>query len=225
MQVFFAIVFYMRKYVLNRYLSTSGDVKIIGHHGSIHMGIFVSSLLILILLWVIHSLLRYLIPTWNSIINVIIGWITLIIYIRFVIQFLNKYLDALVITSEGISVFEWEEFLSYRLQKFDWESIESITHLQHSLYDKVLWKWTIKITIDHWFVFTFHDIYQPHRIADMLREYKHSYGSHTAQKDNLIDSHGNESWEKFEILVETLWEVIKDYMDKSQDHKRNKRDL
>ncbi len=216
----------MRKYVLNRYVSTSWDVKIIGHHGSIHMGIFLSSLFIIILLWVIHSILRYVIDWGNTtIINWIIWCIAAIFYIRFIVQFLNKYLDALVISSEGISIFEWEEFLSYKLQKIDWDSIESITHLQHSLYDKILWKWTLKITIDHGVIFTFHDIYQPNRIADILREYKHNYGINSQHNNNLMEPTTNESWEKFEILVETLGEVIKDYMNKSQDKKHNnKRD-
>ncbi len=189
------------------------------------MNIFLSSILIVAILWLLYSLLRYLIPTTNVLANWIIGTIALLIYLRFIIQFLNKYLDALVLTPEWISVFEREEFLSYKLQKFERDSIESIVHEQHSLYEKILWKGIIKITIDHWVIFTFQDVFQPHRIADILWQYKHTYSPNNHQINNMIESHWTESGEKFEILVETLGEVIKEYMGKSQENKKNKRDL
>lgn len=113
------------------------------------MSIFLSSLGIIILLWVIYSLVRYLVPTINPLVNWAIGGVALLVYFRFIIQFLNKYLDALVITSDGISVFEREGFLSYKLQKFEWETIESIVHSQYSLSDRILGKGIVKITIDH----------------------------------------------------------------------------
>lgn len=74
-------------------------------------------------------------------------------------------------------------------------------------------------------VFVFHDISQPNRIADMLWQYKHTYSPNNHQINNMIESHGTESGEKFEILVETLGEVIKEYMNKGHDKPKSKRDL
>jgi hypothetical protein len=62
------------------------------------------------------------------------------LYLRFIIEFLNKYLDSLIITPKGILIFEWEGFLHYKLQQFDRDTIESITHSQDSLSDKIIGK-------------------------------------------------------------------------------------
>jgi hypothetical protein len=145
-----------------------------------------------------------------------VGWLWVILYLRFIIEFLNKYLDSLIITPKGILIFEWEWFLHYKLQQFDRDTIESITHSQDSLSDKIIGKWKIQITIEHGIVFNFDNISSPHRIANKLWNQKQQYSWHNNEKFGEHSISGDSS-EKFEILVETLWEVIKDYMWKQKE--------
>lgn len=204
----------MRNYILRQYTTLTPNSIVLWHHGSCHTGIFFQTLIGWTILLLLYTLWIYSFPNWIQIIKRIIGVIGILIYSRFVLEFLNKYLDALVITAQGIIIFEWDGFLHYSLQQFDRDSIESITHSQDSIGDKLIGKWSIIVTIDHGAIFSFDNISSPSRIADTLRQYKQKHG---AIRPHHHDEDEEPWWvynEKFEILVETLGEVIKDYMGK-----------
>jgi len=214
----------MRNYILKQYTNLSSSTIVLWHNGSCHTRNFFQTLLWLCWLWLLYTISTYFLPSYIFIIQRILWWLWAIAYIHFIIEFLNKYLDSLIITSKGILIFEWEWFLHYKLQQFDRDSIESISHSQNSISDKIIGKWDLQLTIEHGVVFNFANISSPHRMANELRNQKQQHWSHY-----------NESWdhslwwktnEKFEILVETLWEVIKDYMWKQRElpHKE-KRDM
>ena len=215
----------MRNYILKQYTTLSFSTIVLWHNGSCHTRNFFQTLLWLGGLWLLYIIGTYTLPSYIIIIQRILWWLWVVMYLHFIIEFLNKYLDALIITPKGILIFEWEWFLHYKLQQFERDSIESISHSQDSLSDKLIGKWDIALTIEHGVVFNFNDISSPHRITNELRNQKQQYWSHSHQ--TLWDQNlWWESNEKFEILVETLWEVIKDYMGKQKElpHKE-KRDM
>jgi hypothetical protein len=171
-----------------------------------------------------YTLAIYFLPSIVWITQWIVGWLWIITYIHFIIEFLNKYLDCVIVSEQWVIIFEWEWFLHYKLQQFDRDSIESISHIQNSLTDKLIGKWTLQFTMEHGIIFNFINISSPHRIAEDLRNRKQHYWSHhQILWDHIVWWESNE---KFEILVETLWEVIKDYMGKNKQlpHKE-KRDM
>lgn len=206
----------MRNYILKQYTTLSASTIVLWHNGSCHTRIFFQTLVWLCWLWLLYTIGIYTLPSVTVIIQRFVWWLWIILYLRFIIEFLNKYLDSLIITPKGILIFEWEWFLHYKLQQFDRDTIESITHSQDSLSDKFIWKGKIQLTIEHGTIFHFDNISSPHRIANQLWNYKQQYSSHHHESF----SNNNLSWdssEKFEILVETLWEVIKDYMWKQKE--------
>ena len=206
----------MRNYILKQYINLSPSTIVLWRNGICHTRNFFQSLFWLCCLRLIYTIGIYFLPSMSAIIQRIIWWVGVIVYVHFIIEFLNKYLDSIVITPKGILIFEWEGFLHYTLQQFDRESVESVTHSQDSLSDKIIGKWKIKLTIEHGISLSFDDIWSPRRVANQLWNEKQKYSWHSNE------SFGNHSlwWdssEKFEILVETLWEVIKDYMWKQKE--------
>ena len=168
---------------------------------------------------------NYTLSSYIDIIKWIIWWFWIFIYIRFIIEFLNKYLDCLIINNQWIIIFEREWFLQYKLQQFDRDSIESITHSQRSLSDRILNKWSLQLTVEHGMLINFDNVSSPSRISNDLRNNKQQHGSKYNINEDLWN-HITESSEKFEILVETLWEVIKDYMWKNKElPNKEKRDM
>lgn len=146
----------------------------------------------------------------------IIAGFGLLLYIRFILQFLNHYLDALVINQQGISIFQWNKILNYSLQQCHRDNIESISQSQTSVSDKIFSKGNISITLDHGINAEFSHITNPKQVATLLWDKKSQFES----KSSMNNPHGfaltEQSHEKFDILVETLGEVIKEYMDKDR---------
>lgn len=128
------------------------------------------------------------------------------------IEFLNKHLDALIVSSQGIAIFDREEILRYKFQQFDRQAIDMISHKQSTLMDRIFGSGALYITINQGTSFTLYDIPRVKRVAQLLREYKHQYHNGSGLPDHTPE----DSNDKFEILVETLGEVIKDYMDRPQ---------
>lgn len=71
-------------------------------------------------------------------------------------------------------------------------------------------KWDITITLDHGIEYPFEDISNPKKQVDkiLLLKSRFSVPVEQKQEDAELES------KKFDILVEALWEVVKDYIDK-----------
>jgi hypothetical protein len=213
----------MRNYILQQYTTITNSTIVRWHNGSVHTRSFFEWFVSVFLVWIIYTISMRMIPSWEATIKLISWIIWMIFYIRFIIWFLNKYLDAFVINPDGVILFEREWLLRYKLQQFDRDSIESISHSQNSLIDRLIGKWDIQIIIERGSVIIFEDIGSPHSVSQILQNYKKQYSWPIIHKQPMIVW---ESSEKFEILVETLWEVIKEYMGKHDrlPHKE-KRDM
>lgn len=86
-------------------------------------------------------------------------------------------------------------------------------YTQNSLRDKILSRGDVVITLDHTISFSFDNVASPKRVVNALWAAKATYSdpsSDDSDEEWLSDNNN----EKFEILVETLGEVIKDYMHK-----------
>lgn len=76
------------------------------------------------------------------------------------------------------------------------------------------------ITLDHGINTTFSYIDSPKKVANLLRDKKAQFES-KSYTHNDSTSLTDQSYEKFDILVETLGEVIKEYMDKDTTKRNN----
>ena len=200
----------IRKYVIQQAIGIVPQASI-GHHGSIHWRIFFMTLLSLGLCLVVYTFLaKRSTHAWISRGAGIAWWL---IYIYFILQFLNNYLDALVITPQFLGLFQRDGVLEYHMQQCERDKIEMMSYTQNSLRDKILSRGDVLITLDHSISFSFDNVGSPKRVVNALWAAKATYSdpsSDDSDEEWLSDNNN----EKFEILVETLGEVIKDYMHK-----------
>ena len=130
----------------------------------------------------------------------------LVLYLKFVIDFLDLYLDSIILTKQGVKVFFWDWLLKYSTEIIEWNSVDAVYDKQEGLLDMILNKWSINIKrIDG--EYKFEDVYKPSFLSSFIMEIKDKIlGNNQEPEEQPID--------KFELLVEVLWEIIKEYYNK-----------
>ena len=197
----------IRKSIIEKNMNTSEIHHVIGHNGSVFFKIFFKYFFILWIFLLIFLLLdRYIFweyLTW------IFSFAWLIVFAKFCIDFLNIYLDALVMTENWVVLYLWEWLLEYKTESFDRERIETISHNQNGIRDKVFFMWDIMIRLEHGVEFPFEKVSYPKKQAAKILQLKNRF---SYKKDDIVEVENDDK--KFDILVEALWEVVKEYIDK-----------
>ncbi|HRX64063.1 MAG TPA: hypothetical protein P5060_03105 [Candidatus Absconditabacterales bacterium] len=200
----------IRKSIIKRNINASKIHHVIGHNGSVFFKLVFKYILILaILILIFLGLNNYVQWEYMSLTFAAVG---LILFVKFCIDFLNIYLDALVLTESGIVLYLREGLLEYKTEIFDWERIETISHNQKGFWDKLFLRGDIMIRLEHGIEFPFEDITYPKKQAAKISQLKDRFV--LDQSDVLSDNDGNSK--KFDVLVEALGEVVKDYIDKGE---------
>ena len=203
----------IRRAIVRKNTNTSEIHHVIGHNGSVFFSLVFKYLLILLLLFLIFLLLdNYIV--WEYMVMLFAG-LWLILFTKFTIDFFNIYLDALVMTDSWVMLYLREWLLEYQTEMFDWDRIETISHNQKWIWDKVFFKWDILIRLEHGIDFPFENVTSPKKQAAKILQLKDRFVSNNGWIENV-----NTDNQKFDILVEALWEVVKDYIDK-WENKRN----
>ena len=197
----------IRRAIIKKNTNTSEIHHVIGHNGSVFFPLVFKYLLILVVAFGWYLLLdNYIVREymeWSF------AWLGLILFIKFCIDFFNIYLDALVMTDTGIMLYLWEGLLEYRTEIFDWDRIETISHNQKGIWDKIFMRWDVLIRLEHGIDFPFENITWPKKQAAKILQLKDRFVLDNDATQTSIDDH-----KKFDVLVEALWEVVKDYIDK-----------
>ncbi len=202
----------IRKAIIKKNINTSEIHHVVGHNGSVFFKILFKYFCYLIFLLLIFLLLdRYITRQY---LNWTFAWLWFILFIKFCIDFADIYLDCIVMTDTWITLYLREWLLEYRTEKFDRNSIETVSFNQKWLRDKLFMKWDITITLDHGIEFPFENISNPKRNVDQLLQLKARFTAPI--QDEQINSELES--QKFDILVEALWEVVKDYIDKDEKY-------
>ncbi len=197
----------IRKAIIKRNINTSEEIHhVVGHNGSVFFKILFKYFCYLAFLLLVFLLLdRYIV--WNYLSRVFAG-LWLILFVKFCIDFCDIYLDCLVMTDSWITLYLREWLLEYKTDHFDWNTIETISFNQKWFRDRVFMKGDITITLDHWIEYPFEDISNPKKQVDKILQLKGRFTAPTPEENPEKES------QKFDILVEALWEVVKDYIDK-----------
>lgn len=90
-------------------------------------------------------------------------------------------------------------------------SIETIVFEQNSLRDTFFHKWTLSILVEDQ-KYVFHDVANPRQAVSTITSRKEKILWRVHYSENEIES--EESFNKYEILVEALWEVVSEYVQK-----------
>ena len=200
----------IRKAIIKKHINTSEIHHVVGHNGSVFFKILFKYFCYLAVLLIIFLLLdRYL--TWPYL-HRVFAWLWLILFVKFCIDFCDIYLDCLVMTDSWVTLYLREWLLEYKTDHFDRNTIETISFNQKWFRDRLFMKWDITITLDHGIEYPFEDISNPKKQVDKILQLKGRFTVPVPEEDKELE------WKKFDILVEALWEVVKDYIDKDNDN-------
>ena len=202
----------LRNVVIKNNIHHTDDIKhIIWHHGSVFFLLFVKNIVYLWVLYGLFSILsRYTVRPYLDL-SFTALWV--IFFIKFCVDFLNKYLDGLALTKNGINLYLREGLLEYKTEVFNRDRIETVSHSQNSFRDKIFMKWDIIITLEHGITFPFENISFPKRQASKILQLREENTLQSLQDFEDIELKENQN-DKFSVLVEALGEVVKDYIDK-----------
>ena len=201
----------IRKAIIKRNINTSEEIHhVVGHNGSVFFKILFKYFCYLAVLLIIFLLLdRYLTRPY---LHRVFAWLWLILFVKFCIDFCDIYLDCLVMTDSWVTLYLREWLLEYKTDHFDRNTIETISFNQKWFRDRLFMKWDITITLDHGIEYPFEDISNPKKQVDKILQLKGRFTVPVPEEDKELE------WKKFDILVEALWEVVKDYIDKDNDY-------
>ena len=197
----------IRRSVIKKNINTSEIHHVIGHNGSVFFKLVFKYLLILAIAFLVFLLLNNYVQ-WEYMSWCFVG-LWLILFTKFCIDFFNIYLDALVMTDSGVVLYLWEWLLEYKTETFDRDRIETISHNQTGIWDKIFIRWDILIRLEHGIEFPFEDITAPKKQAAKISQLKDRFTFNRWSAEHSVSDH-----KKFDVLVEALWEVVKDYIDK-----------
>ena len=204
----------IRKAIIKRNINTSEIHHVIWHNGSVFFKIFLIYLWILALLILLFLILdRYVVRPY---LKRVFAWAWFIALFKFCLDFFDLYLDSVVLIDTGIVLYLWEWLLEYKTETFDRDKIESVWFNQKWLWDKIFMRWDITIRLEHGVDFPFENVTNPKKQAAKILQYKNRFGVPVVEvEDEALDS------KKFDILVEALGGVVKDYMDRNNEEWNN----
>ena len=199
----------LRKEIIRNYVEVENIHHVIWHNGSILIREVFKTLLFLFVLYLVYMWInQYSSHSYRSWVFAIIG---IYFFVKFVIKFLDLYLDALILSEKWITLFMWEWIWDYKTDVFERDKIEMVSFNQNSIRDKIFGKWDINIKLEHWVDFPFENISWPKKQVWRIMRMKDHFQWQKREKD-LKEMEWEET--KFNILVEALGEVVKEYMEK-----------
>ena len=134
----------LRRYLLGRYVDLKDVEDILGHSPFIYLrGALIYSVLLFVV-FIAYSIVR----TYYSqdiYIKRIAGIVWLFLFCKWILGFLNLYLDCILISKDALTVFLRDGILEYKTEVIDRSKILVISHRQDSLRDKLCGKWDLLI--------------------------------------------------------------------------------
>jgi hypothetical protein len=128
----------LREQIIKKYVTVNDVLYVIGHNGSIFFRSLLRTVLYLVVLYGIYFLLnkyvvRNLLPWAFALLGVVF-------FIKYIIDFFNDYLDSLLLSKEGITLFTWDGILRYKTDFFERNTIETVSYVHHTIRDKIFSK-------------------------------------------------------------------------------------
>lgn len=208
----------LRHYLLGRYVDLKDTEDILAHSPFIYLrGVLVYSVLLFVV-YVAYAISQQY-PAYQNVPYVKrIAWILwLFIFFRWLLGFLNLYLDCILISKDALTVFLRDGILEYKTEIIDRSKILVVSHRQDSLWDKLCGKGDLLIQMWNDIDFSFSDISHPKKSASKLTLHKKNYEE---AKKKKIEQDLEWDQRQFDILVDALWEVIRDYMENKNNEEK-----
>lgn len=190
------------------------DIKhVIGHNGSIYIKNAVVTILLLGVLYFVFEILQKQMQI--VYLDRIFAGLGVFLLLKYVIDFLNLYLDGLALTPEGITMFMWEGLMEYKTEYFDRDKIVTINHQQNGIRDKLFGKGDLLINLEQGIEFPFENISAPKKQVDKIMRYKEMYHKKAIDEVGyeIAQDHSHSSDDHMKIVMEAFSEVVKEYME------------
>jgi hypothetical protein len=129
---------------------------------------------------------------------------------------LRHYFDVIVATDAHLYIVLWDSFFKYRIKVITWSSIQDISVLPASGISALRKDGHILIATEQDDLLEFNHVYNA---STVVRDMYMIRDQHKMPSQEEVSNDDESIWtndEKFKILVETLGEVIVDYMKKKE---------
>lgn len=201
----------IRTSLIKWYLQDEQVYEVIGHDLIVFVRIFV---LYLLLLWAVFGVWFLLAQTplpQTSIYRISL-WLWVIIYIKWTLDLLDKYLDALLVTNVWLILFERDGLFKQTATNIQRVSLETVMYEQSSFWDTILKKGDIKLFVED-MTYSFKEVHQPSKKVTRVISRKEKILGRYHYTENETDP---TEPDKYEVLVEALGEVVSEYVDKKR---------
>ena len=149
----------LRKQIMKKHIQEEEILHVIWHHASAFVIVTLRTLLFLLVLYVafvvLHAYILRLYLSW------IFGIFGIGLFLKYIIDFLNIYLDWLILSQNGITMFMREWLFEYKTDFFERSKIETVSHTQNSFWDKLFGRGDLTINLEHGVEYPFETISSP----------------------------------------------------------------
>jgi len=153
------------------------------------------------------GLLRPVLGQIGESLHLVIGVVGIALFAKYVYDFLDKYMDTVILTNKGITIVRIDSWLKYKVDSFDWGSIIAISHSQGGIMDKLFNEGAIQISLDQDNDYSIEGVASPGKQSSIINKLRFDLMAQAKEIELQ-----NDEPDKFEILVDTLSEVIGTYM-------------
>jgi len=186
--------------ILKKIAGIDEDIKyIISHHILTYFWLMIMSFIGIIILFFLYRLIAVFDVSLAQISIWILG---LLLYVYFVLNFLDIYLDAVLITDKSVIIYKWYWLFKTSADVIALHAIESVYAKQNGIIDTLFNKWDIvfrRAGHENYF----DEVYNPQDAANKI-----NYMLSTLEKEE--EEEPEQEWD-FQMFVEAMAEVIKEY--------------
>lgn len=158
---------------------------------------------VMIILWLLRPALGQI----GESLQMVIGVVGIALFAKYVYDFLDKYMDTVILTNKGITIVRIDSRLKYKVDSFDWGSIIATSHSQGGIMDKLFNEGNIQISLDQDNEYSIEWVASPWKQSSIINKLR--FDMMAQARDMELQ---NTEPDKFDILVDTLSEVIWTYM-------------
>lgn len=205
----------IKKKILKKLIKTDEDIiYIVSHH---YLAYFGTIAILLIGIVIVFSLYK-LLCVFNCNLASWVCWILwIIVYINFMLNFFDVYLDAVLITNRSLIIYEWYWLLKNSIDVIANHAVESAYSEQNWIIDTIFKKWdlVIKTASDET---VFKDISSPVEVANDVNKIIFSIIEKDEEKESekIWKYEEKKMWD-LDIFMKAMEEVIREYKEKQWD--------
>lgn len=195
----------LKLWLIEQYVEHQNILHILPHAWAEYLVLSVKYIVVVVVLWFCAQFLGES-TTW------LFACIGLLLCVKYIYDFVDSYLDSVVLTDKWITIVKIDKWFKYKVDFFEWKSIISISSTQTWFIDKFFNQWSLTISLDHDSDYYIKNISRPNTQVSMLNMYKFDALSRLKQAEEDAKQEIINQPDKFEILVDTLSDVIGSYM-------------